>query len=155
MPISIRPKSKWLDKRLLNGLYLTLCLHDGDVRDVAKHLNIDVDSILNNTAVATTYLYKSKLNGSLSNVVRFRCFKDATIAQVASTLAHEASHCYDNAMEYIGEKNPGGEIKAYGIQNIVHSLMTEFSRRVIFSKNKVVRYRNKQDMKYKMIGDDE
>jgi hypothetical protein len=46
---------------------------------------------------------------------------------VAGLLVHEAVHIFDDAMEWINERAPSPEIRAYGIQHIAQQLMGAYA----------------------------
>lgn len=46
-------------------------------------------------------------------------------------LVHECSHAFDMIMDIIGEDAHGGELKAYGIQNIFSDLRDELKRQMV------------------------
>lgn len=46
--------------------------------------------------------------------------------KIASLIVHEATHVYQECMEFIGEKDPGREFEAYSIQHISEQLMRAY-----------------------------
>jgi hypothetical protein len=46
---------------------------------------------------------------------------------VAGLLVHEAVHVFQRYCEHIGERRPGAEQEAYGIQAIAQELMQSFA----------------------------
>ncbi len=47
---------------------------------------------------------------------------------VAGVLAHEAVHVYQHVVDYMGEKVPGVEAQAYGIQDIFQNLVKSYEQ---------------------------
>ena len=46
--------------------------------------------------------------------------------EVAGRLVHEAVHVWQRYCDHIGERRPGNEQEAYGIQSIAQELMQSF-----------------------------
>lgn len=51
---------------------------------------------------------------------------DRSIDTVAGLMTHEAMHCYQSAMDQIGETRPSIEFEAYSVQTIVEGLMKAY-----------------------------
>lgn len=71
---------------------------------------------------AATHTYSK--GDSLTIIVCYRESEDRTPAQVASLIAHEAVHVWQQIMKHIGCSNAGQEIEAYGIQYITQCILS-------------------------------
>ena len=129
-----KPKSKfeWLDRRIAHpGPFLTLCLSEDEFNQALDHLRIRerCDWIKTPQADATTHhLISSKFERAC--VVCLREHKDRNPIEIAGLLVHEAVHVWQDYCERIGERSPGVEQEAYGIQSIAQELMAEYARRI-------------------------
>ena len=77
------------------------------------------------TANATMHSLNSK-NGTLVCIVTLGGWAARTPVEVAGLLIHEAVHVWQCYCERIGERAPGDEQMAYGIQSIAQELMSSF-----------------------------
>lgn len=77
-------------------------------------------------ADATTHQAEHK-DGSAACIVTLRAWKGRTPVEVAGLLVHEAVHVWQSYCARIGERNPGDEQEAYGIQAIAQELMQSFT----------------------------
>lgn len=59
-------------------------------------------------------------NGDGEAIIVIAIGKHPNIIELATTIAHEATHAMRWLFEYVGEKNPGTETEAYLIEHIVH-----------------------------------
>lgn len=58
----------------------------------------------------------------------FHYWEKVDLACIVGILAHEATHLWQRAKEYLGEKAPSAEFEAYSIQGFTQSLFEEFQR---------------------------
>jgi len=119
---------KWLDRRIAApGPYLALCLTEKRYMKAMKHCGIqNPASWLNTGADATTHTLTNP-SGDLTCVICLRA-GDHNPVEVAGLLVHEAVHVWQEYAQRIGERNPGSEQMAYGIQSISQELLAEYER---------------------------
>jgi hypothetical protein len=83
-----------------------------------KRLSIEgVDFLASDHANATVHSFTS--SGCLTCVMTMGKVKDKSPEQVASLIAHEATHVAQELWAQIGERQPGREAEAYLVQMIV------------------------------------
>ncbi len=124
-------KNRWLDRTLVEGMFVTLCLSQEEFTKELKRLGVreHVDFLSTSHANATCHFLNSSSNKKCAIV----CLGDTskvTPIQVAAMLVHEAVHIFDDFCECIGERSPSSEFKAYSIQSISQGLMLEYARRI-------------------------
>lgn len=125
-------KTRWLDRRIAApGPYLTLCLSEAEFRAAIMPLKMPEIPrwIANDRCGATTTMFLSPEGKRCCIVSLSEGWKDRTPIEVAGLLVHEAVHVWQEYCHGIGERNPGDEQEAYGIQSISQELMAEFARR--------------------------
>lgn len=117
-----------------DGPWVTLCLSQEEFNRELKELNVKEKAnwMASPTANATTHFIESSNGVPVAVVTLGDCGKIDAV-QVACVLVHEAVHVWQWHCQRIGEKAPGMEIEAYGIQNISQKLMTEYARRCVES----------------------
>lgn len=76
------------------------------------------------TGTATTAHAKAKGHASVV-IVTYEKKKRLTKSQVASIITHEASHVWDIINELMGDEDPCGEHRAYGVQWITKKFLEE------------------------------
>ena len=121
---------KYLDRTLLIGPYMALCTDEETFKRECKRLGIATEQVptwLTPSAHATTHHFINTDTGHC-HIVCIKKDLKRTRPQIYALLTHEAYHVWCGAMEYLGEKNPGEEIVAYGIQNISQSLMEAYEQ---------------------------
>lgn len=125
-------KVRWLERTYGQpGAYLTLCLTQADFDGVMRHLKVPEPwpRFVASGANASTHYFADK-EGGAATVVCLGSHEGRSAIVVASLLVHEAVHVWQDYLEGIGEKHPGWEMEAYGIQAISQVLMTEYVRRM-------------------------
>lgn len=125
------PKTHWLDRRIsAHGPYLCLCLSDAEYKAALKNLDVGAvdDWIKTPHANATTHHIASPKG--LSCIVCMSGWENRDPVEIAGLLVHEAVHVWQEWCNHYGERTPGLEQEAYGIQSISQELMEEFSRRI-------------------------
>lgn len=124
-------KNRWLDRTLVEGMFVTLCLSQEEFSKELKRLGIQeyVDYLSTSHANATAHFLTSGI-GRKCAIVCLGDTSKVTPIQVASMLVHEAVHIFDEFCEGIGERSPSSEFKAYSIQSISQGLMLEYARRI-------------------------
>jgi len=121
----------WLDRRIAApGPFLALCLSDTEFEEAVLHMEApSCPRWVNKGAIATTHTFDHETKG-LVCVVCMDGFQGRDPIEVAGLLIHEAVHVWQNYCDDIGERCPGMEQEAYGIQAIAQELMAEFVRRM-------------------------
>ena len=120
-------KTKWLNRTLVLGPYLCLCLSEDEYRAAAKHRGWPPDDdVWCNSNGGRTHI-----EVDCPNPTAIVCIDAPEFGSVgiAGLLAHEATHIWLDWLRSMGEDSPGDEISAYAIQNLVVLLMDEWHRR--------------------------
>lgn len=117
--------TKWLDRSLINGPYLCLCLTEADLKKVSRRFKTTLDWPDNSGAC-----YTLESGDKLACVVTLRNVVGASLEGIIGLLAHEATHVKQSTMKFIVEKAPSSEFEAYTMQNITQNLLEELLRRV-------------------------
>ncbi|QHJ00113.1 hypothetical protein GT347_20295 [Xylophilus rhododendri] len=122
----------WLDRSLIVGPYLTLCLSEVEFRRAMKRCTVAVADqpawIRNDQSDATVH-WLTNPKGCLVCIVCVRPRADTTGIQVAAMLVHEAVHIWQRFLLDIGEDQPSAEFEAYSIQAISQRLMEAYAER--------------------------
>lgn len=121
---------RWLDRRIAApGPYLTLCLSEVEFHHALFKLKAhERPEWISQGANATTH-HLHNADGHVTCIVCLREDGKHTGVQVAAMLVHEAVHVWQEYCDGIGEKQPGREQEAYGVQSIAQALMGEYARR--------------------------
>lgn len=125
-----KPKPpQWIDRALVFGPFLVLCLSDMHFQRVLIEIDVapgDRPMWLDPTSEACVHRFTTSDHARIAVV----CLDDRTMAplQVSTILLHEAVHVWQRHCEYIGETKPRIEIEAYAIENITRGLMLEYCR---------------------------
>ena len=124
-------KTKWLSRRIgKQGPHVCLCLSEKEYLAACKHLKLKyVHHWLagDNNADAVAHTSASSTDGLCAIV----CLVPRTDnVETIGLLIHESVHIWQEWCDYYGEKNPGSEQEAYGIQAISQTLIAEYERRV-------------------------
>jgi hypothetical protein len=120
----------WLDRHLITGPVLVLCLTEAAFGVVMRDCKIprnDWGPWIQEGANATMH----SLTDSVGEMVCAVCLQtnDKVVAtQIAGLLVHEAVHVWQKWRESIGEKEPSKEFEAYGIQQISQRLMHAYAQ---------------------------
>jgi hypothetical protein len=129
----MKTKPKWLDRRIAApGPYLTLCLGQAEFRSAIAGLKPPEipNWIMSQRANATTHFFVNQDHHTCAVVCLGEGWRDRNSIEVAGLLVHEAVHVWQAYCDDIGERNPGSEQEAYGIQSIAQELLAEFARRL-------------------------
>lgn len=119
---------RWLDRRIARpGPYLTLCLSEAEFKRVARKLGIATAGWLNPHADATMHSAYGPLG--LCCIVCLGQPIGRNGVEIAGLLIHEAVHIWQQWCDDVGERRPGSEQEAYGIQSIAQELLAEYARR--------------------------
>lgn len=133
-------KTRWLDRQLFTGPYLTLVTSQAEFDKVLKKLKIKEHHVYCEPANDATTHTMHNGKGQLVCVIGLRTEacqgKDGL--WIAALLVHEAVHVWQQARSVIigwtDPKRTGGlegEMEAYAIQNISAELMQEYKRRFV------------------------
>lgn len=120
--------SEWLNRDLVVGPYLRLCLSQEDFDAACEAIKVPGASYLNEGAQATTHFMGRGDDGGRVCLVCLRLPppEGTTGVQIASILVHEAVHVWQEFVDAIGERNPSSEFEAYSIQMISLRLMQSY-----------------------------
>lgn len=124
-------KVRWLDRRIARpGPWLTLCLSEAEFRAAIATLKApSIPRWVNHGASATQHTFEHETHGTVA-IVCLGDFTSRSAIEIAGLLVHEAVHVWQQYCEDIGERRPGKEQEAYGIQAIAQELMAEYARRL-------------------------
>jgi hypothetical protein len=124
-------KTRWLDRRIAwPGPYLTLCLSQAEYLAALKHLDlISADDTWCGEDAGKTH-YASNPKGETTCLVCVSPGANRSGVEIAGLLVHEAVHVWQRYCDCIGERRPGVEQEAYGVQSIAQELMAEYARRI-------------------------
>ncbi|MGZ8497402.1 MAG: hypothetical protein ACXWXL_03265 [Candidatus Binatia bacterium] len=120
----------WLDRSLIEGPYLRLCVNEKQYRKAMKDLNVDKkDSpeFVTQGFGATTHTF-TRFCGKLAGVVCLSEPGDKTQEQIYALLVHEAVHVWQAFRQSIGENSPSSEFEAYSIQTISQRLFEAYEK---------------------------
>jgi hypothetical protein len=120
--------ARWLERDLLRGPYLALCLSDEAYRAALADLGAPVDGpwISNEQSHATAHTLTHPTSGQLCSIICLNADGDRTGIEIAGLLTHEAVHVWQRFRRWIGEVDPGDETEAYAIQNISQVLWESY-----------------------------
>jgi len=123
----VAPKTHWLNRTLVLGPRLCLCLCESEYRAATKRAGWPPDDCIwcNDSGARTHTAF------DCAQPVAIVCLNAPEYGSVgiAGMLAHEATHIWLDWLRSMGEDSPGDEITAYAIQNLVVLLMDEWYRR--------------------------
>lgn len=124
-------KTRWLDRRIsAPGPHLALCLSQAELDAALQHLGIhERTDFVSPGANATTHNCENP-HGKPVCIVCLGSREGRNSIEVAGLLIHEAVHVWQRYAMSIGERHPGDEQEAYGIQAIAQELLAEYARRL-------------------------
>ncbi len=118
----------WLNRDLVRGPYLALCLTKKDFKKHLKDLGVKRRvKFVSRGANATTHHLQNKERG-IASIVCLGNWKGREGIEIAGLLVHEAVHVWQEYHRSIREEFPSSEFEAYSIQTLSQSLMQEFLR---------------------------
>jgi hypothetical protein len=128
--VKSKNKPAWLDRRIARpGPFLSLCLSESDFRATIAPLKPpQIPQWMNHGAHATTHFLTNE-DGNTCAVVCMGSTEGRSPIEIAGLLVHEAVHVWQAYCDDIGERNPGAEQEAYGVQSIAQELLAEYARR--------------------------
>jgi hypothetical protein len=120
-------RSLWMDRDLMLGPYLALCLTQAQYNQAMADLDIKDPGpmVKNGYSHATTHFAESP-KGDLCAVVALSDTAGRTGIEIAGLLVHEAVHVWQWHHERIGEDAPSHEFEAYAVQIISQRLMWRY-----------------------------
>ena len=123
-------KPRWLERALVVGPYLTLCLTEADFNRELRKIKLSRSEwpqfMKTAQADASAHLFEYKRRVCV--IVCLRNYEQLDPVSVAGLLVHEAVHIWQRFCDHIGEAEPSVEFEAYSIQAISQRLMWEFVR---------------------------
>ena len=126
-------KTKWLDRSLMRGGYLTLVTTQAEYKRALKDMNVEAsDRFVTEGSYATTHTLNNN-KGELAFIVGvdLERMKDFDSITLAALLVHEAVHVGQSTEREAGIMGCfGPEGEAYAVQNISAELMRECAKRL-------------------------
>lgn len=125
-------KVKWLDNTLIVGPFLCLIKTKEELISLYERGDLDIPDPLPfdfSSEMACTLTFDQNNGEQPIAAVCVGDFSKHNNSEIAGLIAHEASHVIDAYFEYIGEKTPSSEFKAYSIQTTVEKLMKDLKRK--------------------------
>ena len=125
-------KAEWLDRSLITGPFVCLCITEAQFHQVLKGLGIpkaDYPAFLcSGTADASCHFVQNRKDKSTASIVTLRNAPKISKIQKYALLVHEAVHIWQEYRHGIGEKSPSAEFEAYSVQAISQKLMLAFDK---------------------------
>lgn len=119
----------WLDKTLVIGPHLALCLDEKEFKRAIKGLNYDYrEEWLSEGSDGTTHTFES--HGGIACIISIGNLEGKTQCDIHALLVHEAVHVWQRFVEFIGEEHPSDEFEAYSIQAITQTLLEAYENAV-------------------------
>jgi hypothetical protein len=109
-------------------IYYALCTSQKDYEKELKRIGINPQPGITGSQGATLNMMTSKDGKECAIICIFNHTLD--YEQIASMLAHEAVHLFQEIKENIGERNPSAEFEAYCIQCITQNLLYAYKKQV-------------------------
>ena len=119
-------KSIWLDRTVVYGPYLCLCLNQADIDEACKQLGAPPQPQPKLDACVIVMEKGSKL----SCIVCLKDIEGQHYISVMAMVVHESVHVFQNMCEKMGEDSPSEEFEAYSIQNITQTLFEALEKRI-------------------------
>lgn len=121
-------KTKWLNRTLILGPSICLCLSEEEYNVAKKHAKWPPDNdVWCNPGGGRVHMYLD-----CENPIAIVCLnhpEEPTVISIAGIIAHEATHIWQEHLRAMGEDSPGDEISAYAVQSLVVTLMDEWASR--------------------------
>lgn len=124
-------RALWLDRALVVGPYVALCLSKAEFRACLKRLQYpgETPDFLKTDRANATVHFIDNPDGQLCALVCLGSTAGRTPLEIAGLLVHEAVHIWQEFCDSIGERGPSREFEAYSIQCIAQRLMESFAQR--------------------------
>lgn len=132
-------KPRWLDHAVVYGVKFTLCtsqdMYAAEFKRITKYGRVPGEQLAQwcGGVVACVHKFDGAAKGDTVAIVCIDPEKTAGMdgMTIAALLAHEAVHVKQEIMRHIGEREPGDEIEAYVVQNVVDELLHEYARQTM------------------------
>lgn len=124
-----RKRPDWRDRRISAlGPFLCLRLDEASFHRALADCGIKdrPEFMASEHAHATTHHFDHH-TGDVACIVTLSDWTGRSPVEVAGLLVHEAVHVWQRYCDHIGERRPGNEQEAYGIQSIAQELMQSFA----------------------------
>ncbi len=123
-------KLNWLDRGLIDGPFMVLCLSEKELKAAYKHCKVPYDSSLAFPRDGCGYTAQLEAeDGGIVTIVALGDTEGMDEIDVLGLLIHEASHVVDAFFEYIKETKPSDEFRAYCLQATCVKLIEDFRRK--------------------------
>ena len=120
--------SRWLDRTLLLGPYIALATNEKEFKRLLRSMDLETDAPwLRDKWNASAHWWEQDSN--MVCIVCIKMYRERDPIEVASLIAHEATHIWQVIERKIGG-DIGDEMEAYAIQNLCQTLFTEYARRL-------------------------
>lgn len=119
----------WLDRKLMIGPYLILCLNEAAYQAAMAHCKIEYPEPFPDSARADV-LKKGDSHLAIIVSVNVSGMDSVTPVQMSALLVHEAVHVFQHFCQDIGENRPSIEFEAYSIQAIYQTLALDYVRQI-------------------------
>lgn len=127
---SKQPKIKWLERRLMLGPHLVLCLTEAEYHKALDHLKIPMEDRHKWLAsYGEVHTFENDEGMVCIVCIALKTIRSKPASEVARILVHEAVHVWQQYSKDIGEKEPSSEFEAYSIEAIFTVLFTEALKR--------------------------
>lgn len=121
----MKSKTPWLDRSLISGPYLALCLTEAQFRAKCREMGVDDSGpFLSSGTAARAHCFK-KVGAAPAVLVCIRK-KRRSAVDLIGLLAHEATHVWQWFCEHIGEDEPSKEFEAYAIEVLTKRLLIAY-----------------------------
>lgn len=126
-----KPELKWLDRNVIQGPFLVLCLNEQEWNAAFDHLELPGEGrpewIPEGQGQTSTCISKK----GMACVVGINLSPDDhRTTHALGLLVHEATHVFQEWASDIGEESPSAEFMAYSIQHFSMELMQSYQEKL-------------------------
>lgn len=122
-------KTHWLNRTLVLGPHLALCLSEREYEKASRSMGIDHRGSQWCGAEGSARCHLAFGREKPVALVCLNVSPDESETAISGLIAHESVHIWQDWCRSMGEEDPGDEIEAYAVQNLVVLLMDEWCRR--------------------------
>lgn len=119
----------WCSRMMMRSPYFCLCLDEATFHSELKRLDLSRNEWPNflhtPQAHAAAHFIEHK-SGKRAVIVCMGSREGRTSIEIAGLLIHEAVHIFDDEMDFIGERQPSKEFRAYSIQHLAQELLQAY-----------------------------